>query len=118
MDEVEDPSLDHHKAVAESGAFIEFDCFGEEDYVDEGNFVHPRDIQRVTNLTRLIESGYIDNLLMSQDVCSKFYTRTYGGYGYDHIQRNIIPMLNRTGVGDAEIERIMIDNPLRAIKLS
>ena len=118
MDEIEDLSLDHHKAVAERGAYIEFDCFGEEDYVDEANFVHPRDVQRVMNLVRLIESGCIDNLLMSQDVCSKVYTRTYGGYGYAHIQRTIVPMLKRTGVSDAEIERIMVDNPLRAIRLA
>ncbi|MGA3405993.1 MAG: hypothetical protein ABSD49_09715 [Candidatus Bathyarchaeia archaeon] len=65
-----------------------------------------------------MESGCIDNLLMSQDVCSKVYTRTYGGYGYAHIQRTIVPMLKRTGVSDAEIERIMVDNPLRAIRLA
>jgi phosphotriesterase-related protein len=115
MDEIEDPSLDYHKAVAERGAFVEFDCFGEEDYVDEANYVHPRDAQRVINLMRLIELGCIDKLLMSQDVCSKVYTRTYGGYRYDHIQRTIIPMLKRSGVSDAEIERMMVDNPLRAI---
>ncbi|HKM78117.1 MAG TPA: phosphotriesterase-related protein [Candidatus Bathyarchaeia archaeon] len=115
MDEIEDPSLDHHKAVAERGAYVEFDCFGEEDYVDEANFVHPRDKERVRNLTRLIDSGYIDSLLISQDVCTKIYTRAYGGYGYDHIQRTIIPMLKQTGVSDAEIEHITIENALRAI---
>jgi phosphotriesterase-related protein len=115
MDEIEDTSLDHHKAVAERGAYVEFDCFGEEDYVDEANFVHPRDKERVRNLTRLIDSGYIDSLLISQDVCTKIYTRTYGGYGYDHIQRTIIPMLKQTGVSDTEIEHITIENALRAI---
>jgi phosphotriesterase-related protein len=115
MDEIADPCSDQRKAAAERGAYVEFDCFGEEGYYDESNAVLPRDTERVANLTRLIDCGYLDNILVSQDVCSKMYTRTYGGCGYDHIQRTIIPMLKRADVSDAEIQRIMVDNPLRAI---
>jgi phosphotriesterase-related protein len=115
MDDMEDMSFEYHKAIAERGVYLEFDCFGEEDYVEAENFVHPRDTERIAALKRLIDVGYIDSLLLSHDVCLKTYTRTYGGYGYDHIQRTIIPMLHRIGVTDAEVDHMMIQNTARAI---
>ncbi len=115
MDDMEDMSFEYHKAVAELGAYLGFDCFGSEDYVEADNFVHPRDTERIAALKRLIDLGYIDNLLLSQDVCLKTLTRTYGGYGYEHILRTIVPMLKRVGLTDAEINHMTVQNPARAI---
>jgi len=115
MDDMEDLNFEYHRAIAERGAYLAFDCFGEEDYVEAQNFVHPRDTERIVALKHLIDVGYIDNLLLSHDVCLKTYTRTYGGYGYDHILRTIVPMLKKIGVNDTEINRIMVENPARAI---
>jgi len=115
MDDMENVSFEYQKAVAEQGAYIELDSFGQENYVDSDNFIHPRDVERVAAVVRLIDSGYLDRILISQDVYLKMYLRTYGGYGYDHIIRTIVPMLRRQGVTDSEIHRIMVDNPCRAI---
>ena len=111
----ENMTFEFHSKIAERGVWIQFDDFGEENYCDAANFVHPRDIERVIALRRLISVGYLDSLLISQDVCMKTYTRAYGGYGYDHIQRTIVPMMNQLGISKAEVERIMVDNPRRAI---
>jgi phosphotriesterase-related protein len=77
--------------------------------------VRPRDTERIAALKKLIDVGFVDNLLLSQDVYLKADLRTFGGYGYDHIQRTIIPMLNRISVSDAEINRMMVDNPARIL---
>jgi len=105
----------NQREVIERGAYVEFDCFGEEEYIDEANYVHPRDIERVRAIARLIDAGYIDSILISQDVCAKIYLRTHGGYGYDHILKTIVPMFRRNGISDKEIRRMMVDNPRRAI---
>jgi len=115
MDDLEDMSFEYHRVVAERGVYLEFDCFGQEDYVEAENFVHPRDTERVAALKRLIDAGYTDNLLLSQDVCLKTYTRTYGGYGYAHIQRTIVPMMKQIGITDRDIEHMMIRNPARVL---
>jgi hypothetical protein len=112
MDDMEDLNFEYHTAIAERGAYLAFDCSGEEDYVEAQHFVHPRDTERIVALKYLIDVGYIDNLLLSHDVCLKTYTRTYGGYGYDHILRTIVPMLKKIGVTDVEM---MVENPARAI---
>lgn len=115
MDDVEGVTFKHHRAVAERGVYLSFDCFGQEDYVEADNFVHPRDTERIVAVKRLIDAGYVDNLLLSQDVCLKTYTRSYGGYGYDHIQRTVVPMLGKIGVTEAEIHRMVRENPQRVL---
>jgi phosphotriesterase-related protein len=115
MDDMEDMSFEYHKAIAERDVYLEFDCFGQEDYVESENFVHPRDTERVLAVKRLVDIGYVGNILLSQDVCLKTYTRTYGGYGYDHIQRTIAPMMKQIGLTESEIEHMMIENPARAL---
>jgi len=115
VDDMEDMSFEYHKTVAEHGVYLEFDCFGQEDYVEAENFVHPRDVERITALKRLADIGYIDRILLSQDVCLKTYTRRYGGYGYDHILRTIVPMMKRNGLTNAEIDHMMIQNPARVL---
>jgi len=94
---------------------LEFDCFGQEDYVEAENFVHPRDTERVAALKRVVDVGYIDRILLSQEVCLKTHTRSYGGYGYDHILRTIVPMMKRIGLTDNEIDHLMTQNPMRAL---
>jgi len=115
MDDMEDMSFEYHRSVAEHGVYLEFDCFGQEDYVEVENFVHPRDIDRIAALKRLVDIGYIDKILLSQDVCLKTYTRRYGGRGYDHILRTIVPMIKRIGLTDTEINHMMIQNPARVL---
>jgi len=115
MDDMEEMSFEYHRSVAEHGVYLEFDCFGQEDYVEAEDFVHPRDIDRITALKRLVDVGYVDRILLSQDVCLKTYTRRYGGRGYDHILRTIVPMLRRIGLADTEINHMMIQNPARVL---
>ena len=115
MDAEENLPFDYQLAVAETGAYTEFDCFGEEEYVDEFDYAHPRDVERVRTIARLIDKGFIDSILLSQDVCEKIYLRNYGGYGYDHILKDILPMFRRKGVSDEEVQYMMVDNPRRAI---
>lgn len=61
----------------------------------------------------LIDAGYLDQLLISQDVCFSVCYVKNGGYGYAHILNNILPQLRAGGITDAQIHTIMVDNPKR-----
>ena len=98
------------------GVYIEFDNFGKEYYVDArvrnsgyGCFV--RDSERVALIKRLLEAGYGDQLLLSCDVCLKTLLRAYGGWGYDHVLVNIVPMMQEVGVDVEAIARLLQHNP-------
>jgi phosphotriesterase-related protein len=64
-----------------------------------------------------VEAGYEDRLLISQDIWIKQCLRHYGGWGYDHIIRSIVPMLQRAGLSDFQVRKLLIDNPVKALSI-
>ena len=64
---------------------------------------------------KLIEQGWVDRILLSQDVCTKLQLKKYGGRGYSYILEFFLPELRRLGVTDAQIRKLMIENPRRIL---
>jgi len=79
---------------------------------------YPSDEWRIETVMELIDEGYEDQLVFSQDVCYKVLLQKYGGYGYSHILEHIVPRLQRRGVGDETIAKILETNPQRALTFS
>lgn len=103
-------------ALLEQGVFVEFDNFGKEYYVEtnarrEGYGCFVTDLQRISFLKRLIQKGYLNQILLSCDVCLKTLLRTYGGWGYDHLLRNVLPMMCEAGISQKEIDTMLKENP-------
>lgn len=108
--------IEYCMKILEKGAYIEFDNFGKEFYLskkDRGfaGGVFARDIERVRAIKELINSGFINNILISNDICLKILLHQYGGWGYDHILTNIIPMMLDEGISLEEINLIIKNNP-------
>jgi len=64
---------------------------------------------------KLIDQGYLDQILLSQDVCLKINLARYGGMGYTHILRNVVPMMKDAGISEQQIKAMLVDNPRRAL---
>lgn len=108
--------LEYQKRVAEYGVFISFDTFGLEIYYDSLGFNHNcHDSQREIHLLALIEAGYLDQLVVGQDVCTKIQLQHFGGYGYGHILRHIVPSFRHRGADEASIQQLLVDNPQRLL---
>ena len=75
------------------------------------------DSYRINNLLRLIHKGYIKNILIGNDTCFKHRLHYYGGFGYDHFLRNILPILRYEGVTEKEIRTLLIENPARFLNI-
>ena len=104
--------------IMETGAFIEFDDFGKEFFIDRrargfAGGVFARDIERVKAIKKFIDKGYVKNILISCDVCLKTLLHRYGGWGYDHILNNILVMMSEEGIGEEDIKIIIGENPKR-----
>lgn len=69
------------------------------------------DVQRVAFLKSLLDKGYLSQILLSCDVCLKTLLRTYGGWGYDHLLVNVVPMMKEAGITDSQITTMLKDNP-------
>ena len=107
---------DYVWALLKKGVYVEFDNFGKEYYIRRevrnsgyGCFVH--DTDRVKFLKKMIDDGYLGQVLLSCDLCLKNLMHKYGGWGYDHVLTNIIPMMEDEGITADEIRTLLLENP-------
>ena len=99
----------HFRAIAEKGVFLGIDNIG---YSGDG---YPPDEVRARNIVELIAEGYEDQLLLSLDICMKQHLHSYGGKGYDYLQRKFLPLLAKVGVNEEKIAKMTVTNPARAL---
>jgi phosphotriesterase-related protein len=113
LDLVDD--LDYHREVARQGVFLEYDSIGREHHVAELEFWGIQDIWRANALATLVREGWVDQLVLSQDICLKIDLRRFGGHGYAHILASFLPMLRSVGVAEDAIYRMLVINPRRIL---
>ncbi|MGB2876805.1 MAG: hypothetical protein WBB97_02085 [Dehalococcoidales bacterium] len=103
--------------IARAGCYLEFDCFSMEGYYPKryGVFDIPNDAQRVNYIIRLIELGYLDQILIATDTAMKSRLTAYGGPGYAHIPENVIPWMRAKGMSEETIRAISEENPKRLL---
>jgi phosphotriesterase-related protein len=109
----------YHKQLASSGCFIEYDTVGADGYFrgtgTERPFWAPSDRQRAEAIARLLDAGLGDQILISHDICLKHYLLHYGGFGYGHILREFTHNLEDAGLGEADVHRLLVENPARML---
>ena len=101
--------------VVERGATVGLDCFGSTFSVDSEVSMNPNDQTRIDELKRIFDAGHGDKVLMSNDICMKMRLHKYGGWGYDHIQTNLVPHMMQTGFGEADLKQLFVDTPKRLL---
>lgn len=116
----ERPSIAFADAAAERGVWIELDTWGIEAWAVEWPFDGRMlrgslEADRIAMLLELLDRGLEDQVLLSQDVCSKQQLPRHGGFGYAHLSRTIEPKLRERGVSDALLATLRVDNPRRAL---
>lgn len=110
--------LDYNKEIAERGAYVAYDNFGSEQYYMYSsmyNPVLPRDTDRVRGVVELIKLGYLSQILLSLDICTKLGLTKYGGWGYAHLSSEIEWLLSLSGLSKDEIQIMRVQNPMRAL---
>ncbi|GGD83858.1 phosphotriesterase family protein [Paenibacillus nasutitermitis] len=111
-----DIKMDYIKDLLNLGVYVEFDNFGKEFYADKKDRsvlrgLFARDIERVRAIKQLIDWGFLSKILISNDVCLKTCLHNYGGWGYDHVITNIVPMMEDAGITSEQIRTLMCSNP-------
>ncbi|MGE3647666.1 MAG: phosphotriesterase, partial [Reyranellaceae bacterium] len=102
--------------LADTGVTIEFDLFGQEaSYYGLSDIDMPNDATRLKLIRALIERGHLERVVISHDICYRTRLTAFGGHGYGHIFRNVVPMMRKRGYSDAEIDTILVGNPRRLL---
>jgi phosphotriesterase-related protein len=105
--------MDYQTSLAERGAFLEYDMIGMDYWYADQQVQCPSDEDNARAIKRLIDAGFLENLLLSQDVFLKMMLTRYGGFGYSYVQRHFVPRLKRHGATEDQITTMMVANPRR-----
>lgn len=109
-------SADAALRFADTGCVLEYDFFGiETSYYWFNDTDLPTDYMRLAYIRALFDHGHEDQVVVSQDICTKTRLACYGGHGYGHVFRNAVPLMERKGFSAAEIQRVMQDTPRRLL---
>ena len=117
-----DLRMDYLYEILEQGALVEFDNIGKEFYVPKTNkgLLHGRfayDLERAEVIAKLVNKGFANKILLSNDICLKSMLIPYGGNGYAHILRHFKPMLVDQGISDTDINKMYVENPAEFLDL-
>lgn len=100
-------------SLADAGATLEV-CFGNEAYYRNG-YKDPTDAERLGALEELLGAGHGGRIVLGCSVWTKSQLGAFGGMGYGHLLRRIVPELARRGVGEDELMRMLVANPARLL---
>ena len=93
------------KKVLETGVNISFDKFARVKY-------RIPEEKRINYLKELIDSGFLDQLMVSSDMGRRSYFKSYGGGpGLEYLPKVIVPRLREMGWDEEIIEKLFIENP-------
>ena len=107
---------DHLTRLAGRGCYLELDWFGEvRPTFPHGRVDVPSDGERIMKIAFLVSEGYGEKIVVSQDVCMKARLVSYGGPGYAHITRYVQTWMRELGLGDGDIENLLVNNPRRIL---
>lgn len=97
----------YHLDVARRGAYVQFDTI-------RGR--HEAEVRaREDWILELIDAGFINNILLSHDVCLREHLAVYGGCGYTYILNEFVPRLSKRGLSEKELTTLLVTNPSRAL---
>ncbi|QDA36284.1 phosphotriesterase [Paracoccus gahaiensis] len=103
----------YQATLAQRGAFVEFDMIGMDFFYADQGVQCPPDDDVARAVMGLAEQGFLDRILLSQDVFIKMMLTRYGGNGYAFVTRHFLPRLMRHGLSAADCDRLMVTNPRR-----
>jgi predicted metal-dependent phosphotriesterase family hydrolase len=126
------PDFAYVRAVLDRGVGVAFDTIGKQFWdfrvaplpqdMPEGPFTkdayHRADATRADRIAQLVSLGYADRLFLAQDMTgSEVYLNpdTHGQRGYAYLFTDFAEMLRDRGVGDADLDRMLIENPARLL---
>ena len=99
-------NVDYMLHVASTGVYLELDTIG--------RFKYHSDDDEAELITKLIDSGYENQILFGLDT-TRNRLKSYGGeIGLDYLAKTFLPKLENNGVTKGLIRKIMHENPARA----
>lgn len=93
--------------LASLGVFLEYDTIARFKYHDDG--------QEIELIRTMIERGFSSQITLGMDSTRQRFLSYGGRFGLSYIITSFLPELRKKGVGEKEINQMMVDNPKKAL---
>jgi len=103
----------YHEAIIANGSFLGFDHFGIATFSME---------ERIASVKVLCDRGHADRIVLSHDAMCHvdwFPAALVSGWKdwrWTHIPQDVLPEMRRSGISEADISTMMVDNPRRILE--
>ncbi len=103
--------------LADTGVVLEWDLFGQESCVYPLNpdIDMPNDAGRLRAIRKVLDRGHRGQVVIAHDICHRAHMTRWGGWGYGHIHKRVLPLMRRRGFTEDEIEEILVRTPRRLL---
>ena len=98
--------VQHLLPIAAKGVYLEVDNIGYLDYQPE--------YVRADNVAALVKEGFVNRVLLSEDICMLSHLKYTGGKGYGYLLEVFVPMLKDRGISEEQIHQMLVVNPTNA----
>jgi phosphotriesterase-related protein len=104
--------------VLATGARISFDLCGfDHSLLGPGRWP-PSDHDAMATTISLLRGPHAEQVMISQDIGVRTRLRRYGGWGYGHMLRHLVPVLRGQGATEKEVNMLLIQNPSRFLTIA
>jgi phosphotriesterase-related protein len=104
-------------SLLDAGANLAYDLFGfDHSLLGQGRWA-PSDYDVAKKVMELIGRGYRSQIMISHDIGVRTRLRYYGGWGYSHLLRHVVPLLKQFGATPEDIEALLVTNPRRLLTI-
>lgn len=97
----------YHRELLEMGVNVQFDTCGREHLFSDN--------MRVEFLLRMLDDGWVNQLLISSDRCHKSDLKLFGGLGYSWTLHGFTSLMQESGIGTDIVQHITSTNPQRVL---
>ena len=103
--------------IANYGCYIGLDLFGfEKSFTfNYPKIKMPNDGRRMDIIEHLINNGFEDKILISQNISTQDRLLSYGGHGYFYILSHMVPRMKKRGFSESIINKLTQTNSQNAI---
>lgn len=99
---------EYHMNLLKRGVNIAFDTCGKSAYMP--------DETRAKNAKLIIEEGYEDHLVLSNDVSRRTYFSSYPNqWGYTAVMASVVPLMRKAGIKEETLKKFLMSNPARIL---
>lgn len=107
----------YQRDLLNQGVYLAYDLMGFDHSLLGFGRYPPSDDAVCDKIVSLVRAGYLDQILLSHDIGVRTRLRKYGGWGYSHVHRHIVPLLISKGLVESDINVLLEQNPLRVLKI-